>query len=302
MQPPTTSGQPALSILVLLPASAHMTHNPSPLAPARKPSPLITRKSGSTVPSFKTLASPSKLRDNDGAQSRSSGEDVAGLDPVRLAGRRSSLAPGMGTGTEIRSPELRTASKLGMISPSPPGTPDRSGSPSPGDVRPNDHPNSVAFDSYKLPAKPNVSDAVSSEHSAQAPRATVGVSSEAPAFGSRRPLEGGTGGSGRSRRPVTAAAPGRGVNATLQRGSMALPSGSGLGIGGGSGNSKNRPGWEADEIVSVLRSGGLEGESTSTRVRPSRAHVFPHLTRSLMLCCEIAIRVSRDLRDNVGRH
>lgn len=41
---------------------------------------------------------------------------------------------------------------------------------------------------------------------------------------------------------------------------MALPSGSGLGIGAGTGL-RNRPGWEADEVVGHLRESGLEGMS-----------------------------------------
>jgi hypothetical protein len=285
MQPPSTIGQPALSVLVVLPPSAHMAqNNPSPLAPARRPPPpLINRKSGSTVPVLKSFAgtSPStsttgppqpssRLRyhtshlsgplDRHDAKARGGRvspdleQDDEGMDPIRIAARRASLAPGLGAGTEVRSPDLRSIPKLGTIEPSPPGTP-RSASPLPGDNTPPmssiTHPNLASLNSYKF--GPSSSSSAASGFQA-APVTVNGSPVEAPSFGPRQPAE--LPGAKRSRRPVTAA------TATIQPhrgGSMALPSGSGFGIGGGS-FSKTRPGWEADEIVTVLRSGGLEGK------------------------------------------
>lgn len=333
---PSASGQPAMSFLVLLPASAHMTHNPSPRAPASasavrhqpSPWPLTTRKSGSTVPSLKTLAgqpqpqpqfqSQSRLRHANDGQDGSPDEER--VDPIvdswAVAGRRSSLAPGMGTGTERRalkpSTSITAGGRLGAIEPSPPGTPDRSasGSPSPGDstpppaLRPSDH----AFDSYRLSSSsrapaasasafagpgPGVSPAsASASPTRQIPtRAPIPAgSSEAPAFGSRPSSSSTTttAGSGarRSRRPVTAATTGVGTQAPLQRGSMALPRGTGLGMGMGGGG-KNRPGWEADEIVSVLRSGGLEGMSC-------RLSIMCRITPLPLLAFRSPAAVSRD--------
>lgn len=262
MQPPSI-GQPALSVLVLLPASAHMTaQNASPLAPISRPPPLISRKSGSTVPSLKSKnpQNPSRLRHNDISP------DERNVDPLNhvQAGRRSSLAPGLGAGTEIRSPELnfRHVPKLGAIESSPPGSPERGHSPSNDDHSGDDR--KAAFGRYQLSDDRGVKKDISNQVSVPV---LPPLSTEAPAFGSRSPLSStstsATGGRSR-RRPQTSAVTRGGQS--LQRGSMALPSGTGLGIGGGSG-SRNRPGWEADEVVGHLRESGLEGMFFSVLVK-----------------------------------
>jgi hypothetical protein len=257
MQPPSlSSGQPALSVLVLLPASAHMSaQNASPLAPVSRPPPLTTRKSGSTVPSLKSINSPqnpSRLRYND----ISPDEERSTLDPLNhlQVGRRSSLAPGLGAGTEVRAPDSRHIPRLGAIEPSPPGTPERAESPSFDDHSGDDR--SENFGGYEL------SDSISSRKGQSSRELSTpvlpSVSTEAPAFGSRNPFSTSATSARTRRRPQTSATS-RAVQGG-QRSSMALPSGSGLGMGGGSGL-RNRPGWEADEVVGHLRESGLEGMS-----------------------------------------
>lgn len=88
-----------------------------------------------------------------------------------------------------------------------------------------------------------------------------------------------SGGTNRTRRRPVTAAGSRGIGQATQRGSMALPSGTGLGIGGGMGL-RNRPGWEADEVVSNLRASGLEGMSRSHTADRSR-HGVSSLSLSL---------------------
>jgi len=257
MQPPSlSSGQPALSVLVLLPASAHMTaQNASPLAPISRPPPLTTRKSGSTVPSLKSINSPqnpSRLRYND----ISPDEERSALDPLNhlQVGRRSSLAPGLGAGTEVRASDSRHIPRLGAIESSPPGTPERAESPSFGDHSEDDR--SEKFGGYEL------SDSIESRKGQSSRELPVPVlppvSTEPPAFGSRKTLST-SATSARSRRRPQTSATSRAAQSG-QRSSMALPSGSGLGMGGGSGL-RNRPGWEADEVVGHLRESGLEGMS-----------------------------------------
>jgi hypothetical protein len=264
MQPPSSSssGQPALSVLVLLPASAHMSaQNNSHLAPISRPPPLIKRKSGSTVPSLKSVdananspTNPSRLRYDDISPD---GERKT-LDPLShlQAGRRSSLAPGLGAGTEIRAPDSRHVPRLGAIESSPPGTPERSGSPSLDDNSGDDR--KEAFGKYQLSDKDGSRKQNSSEVSLPA---LATASTDVPAFGSRNPTPSTSTSSGRTRRRPQTSAVSRGTQPT-QRGSMALPSGAGLGLGGGSG-SRNRPGWEADEVVGHLRESGLEGTSST---------------------------------------
>jgi hypothetical protein len=266
MQPPSNStGQPALSVLVLLPALAHMTtQNPSPLAPISRPPPLINRKSGSTVPSLKSIdantpQNPSRLRNENALPDVEPNQSDLSLR-VPPSGRRSSLAPGLGGGTETRSPDSRHVPKLGAIESSPPETPDRSPSPSPHEsVSASVEELNSGFKSYQL--SDNTEGKMKETISREIPEPTLKpLSTEAPAFGSRSPLSSistsGTASRTR-RRPVTAAGS-RGIGQSTQRGSMALPSGTGLGIGAGMGV-RNRPGWEADEVVSNLRASGLEG-------------------------------------------
>jgi hypothetical protein len=265
LPPSISSGEPALSILVLLPASAHMAQSASPIAPLSRPAPLTSRKSGSTVPSLKSLNAPqqpSRLRYDD----HSPDGDRANIDPmdsnqnIALPGRRASLAPGLGAGTEIRGPEGRVSSRLGTIESSPPSTPDRSPSPSPDEVASSSTTN-PGLDAYRFASSTLTTAAVSEKTTISIPVPTLPpAASEAPAFGSRKPLSSSAGNSGRSRRRPQTAATSGGIGQSTQRGSMALPSGTGLGMGGGP-NSRNRPGWEADEVVSNLRAGGLEGTS-----------------------------------------
>jgi len=225
MQPPSL-GQPALSVLVLLPASAHMTaQNASPLAPIPRPTPLINRKSGSVVPSLKSInnqpQNPSRLRNEDISPDE---RKVNPLEHVQ-AGRRSSLAPGLGGGTETRSPDSRHVPKLGAIESSPPGTPDRAASPSGDDQSGDDR--KAAFGRYGM-TENDESDTSTRTRDSTGP-AIPTISTEAPAFGSRKPLSTSTTASARTRRrPQTSAVSRSGQ--TTQRGSMALPSGTGLGI------------------------------------------------------------------------
>lgn len=100
---PTT----ALSLLVLLPASAHMQQHPTPLPPSR-PFALTSRKSGSTIPSLGNMP-----------EVKGEGEDD--MEKVLVAGRRLSLAPGIGAGTQTRS--MGTFTPLSPLDPSPTGTP-----------------------------------------------------------------------------------------------------------------------------------------------------------------------------------
>jgi len=257
MQPHSlSSGQPALSVLVLLPASAHMSaQNASPLVPVSRPPPLTTRKSGSTVPSLQSINSPqntSRLRYNDVSQEGG----ASTLDPLNhlQAGRRTSLAPGLGAGTEVRASDPRHIPRLGAIESSPPGTPERAESPSPADYSGDDR--LEKFGGYQL------SDSIASRKGETSKELPVPglphMPTEAPAFGSRNSISISAASARSRRRPQTSATSRAGQAG--QRSSMALPSGSGLGIGAGTGL-RNRPGWEADEVVGHLRESGLEGMS-----------------------------------------
>ncbi|KAL7422124.1 3',5'-cyclic-nucleotide phosphodiesterase [Cryptotrichosporon argae] len=193
--PPPAPGAP-LSILVLLPDSAHSTQLesvPSAAARAARPSPLTSRQSGSTVPTTHASAVD---------------------DDVFVAqSRRLSLAPGMGGGTQTQTPTPPKPSAriaLGKLTPA------------------------VPEDAAATPTQ-----------------------SAAPAFGAKRDMGSASStGSPRSRRrPQTAvAAPGY-MAPPVSRASVAL--GSGVGLSASIGH-KNRPGWEGDEVVGVLRGAGLE--------------------------------------------
>ena len=94
---PSPSPSPPLSLLVLLPKSAHVPRIASPSGPPDRPSPLVPRQSGSTGPRLK----PQSLTkaSNDGTAN----EEMAEIDKVVSAGRRLSLAPGMGAGIRLWS-------------------------------------------------------------------------------------------------------------------------------------------------------------------------------------------------------
>ena len=209
--PPTPEeGQNAhLSLLVLLPPTAD---GPAPIVPPSRPPPLTSRQSGSTVPSLKAFGMSSRL-----TRSKKDTYEEEAIDAVVSAGRRLSLAPGIGAGTQVR-----------MLSP------DRMSPVSTGLHDTNGH-------------------AETSRQGAAAYQA-----SEAPTFGAKR-ISSMTG--KRTRRPQTSSAqPGPAAllaAAGVSRGSIALPSGMGM---GGSGVGRNRPGWEGDEVVAVLRGSGLQGE------------------------------------------
>jgi hypothetical protein len=272
--PSSSSSQPALSVLVLLPATAHMAaQEASPLAPISRPSPLISRKSGSTVPSLKSLNNlqtpyTSRLRNDD----MSPDGERHTVDPLIhaqvQAGRRSSLAPGLGAGTEIRalSSDLRYVERLGAIKSSPPGTPDRSQSPSPGELSTPAH--NDTLEQYRLSNVTEQPASGSTSTSASVPR-TASRSHAVPAFGARKSTTASSGAPLSRRRPQTSATS-KGFGQPVQRGSMALPPGSGLG-----GLQRNRPGWEADEVVSNLRTSGLEG--VSDRSLPFPFCFFPFI-------------------------
>ena len=98
--PPTPHSQPPpLSLFVLLPASAHSDASEINSAQAQRPSPLVSRQSGSRIPSLRTL------KDNTALSSPS--EDTPEIDKVVNAGRRLSLAPGIGAGIQPRGTSPR---------------------------------------------------------------------------------------------------------------------------------------------------------------------------------------------------
>jgi len=222
---PTAGPAASLSLLVLVPSSAHIHQFPTPLAPPSRPAPLTSRQSGSTVPSMRQL---SAARRSDGQERKV--DEEAEIDKVMAAGRRLSLAPGIGTGTEIHASE-RFKSSLPPLSDYSIATPP------------------VAGSSYEAP--PSFGTPFTPEE--QTPP---------PAFGAKRGSVSRVPAS--RRRPQTAAGPAIPLSPAMMvgvsRGSIALPSGSGLGFGGGGNVGKTRPGWEGDEVVRVLRNSGLEGE------------------------------------------
>lgn len=286
-----------LNLLVLLPGSAYMPHHASPFgagAPSR-PAPLLSRQSGSTVSTIRSLkqasgsvSGPSAAAGTSGTGAvppgrtgAQAGEPRDGEDEmnVLLNTRRLSLAPGIGTGTltptsAASSQPNTTALALSSSSALEP----IQASPLPSDP--------AAGTLGRLP--PSSSEASSSSTAAGAPAPAA-----PPAFGSKRPPPS----PARSRRrPQTAmttsaafsaggaasatAALARGTAAGLGNvsggggggGDLAHPhgagprgsaSGMGLGIGVGLGGASHRarPGWEGDEVVSMLRGSGLEGES-----------------------------------------
>jgi len=95
--PPTPPQVTPLSLFVLLPASAH-SNQPAAVSNAR-PSPLVSRQSGSRIPSLRSL----------GIDPSTTLEDTPEIDKVVNAGRRLSLAPGMGAGTHSRGVSPRAS-------------------------------------------------------------------------------------------------------------------------------------------------------------------------------------------------
>jgi hypothetical protein len=211
-----SSSSPApLSFLVLLPSTTE-TRSLAPSHTISRPLTLQGRQSGSNVHTLKSLKASQPSEESGKAEEVGEAE----IDKVVSAGRRLSLAPGIGAGTQTRTTPFQ--SQLSSLSSSPP-----------------------------LPA--------SEQQSAPPPLIAKPPAFGAPAFGSSSrgpPIRGSS-----RKRPQTAATSALGplpnLNGGIPRGSFAIP-GQGMGMAGGIGRSK--PGWEADEVVGVLRSGGLEGE------------------------------------------
>ena len=215
-EPSPLIASPTLSLLVLLPASAHTQQYLTPIAPPSHPSGLTSRQSGSSVPSAIPLTTAGR---GEGDERR---DDEAEMEKVLVAGRRLSLAPGMGAGTQTRS-----------INPLPP----LADSPGP----------SIPIAGSSIEAPPTVGT-----------RPPPELSTAPPAFGAKRAAPSRTPAS--RRRPQTAAGPAASLMGEGNKVGAALPRGSGLDMRGGAGYGKTRPGWEGDEIVHVLRNSGLEGE------------------------------------------
>ncbi|RXK39929.1 hypothetical protein M231_02724 [Tremella mesenterica] len=217
MSDPTSSrstiSPSSMSCLVLLPSATHAPLQPSILAHLSRPAPLISRQSGSTVPTTRHLS-------NSASSTPQPDKDLESqaIDHVISAGRRLSLAPGIGTGTQTLSTQ--------MVSSVSQGSPDMSHSP--------------------YTSSPIISSTGTSPGASPYMR-------HAPLLGAKRT----TTTKGRSRRPQTSAAA-QGPTMLLSppsdgRNSVALPGGM-----RGRGSGRNRPGWEGDEVVSVLRASGLE--------------------------------------------
>jgi len=183
---------PTLSLLVLLPASAHVQKFRTPIAPPSRPPTLTSRQSGSSVPSALHLTSVRESEENERML------EEAEMKKVISAGRRMSLAPGIGTGTQTR-----------FASAFPPLTPSRQ--PIPAAVaQPYETLSSLgAGPSSEQPPPP-------------------------PAFGAKR--GGNKGGPVSKRRPQTAAI--EAVPAGVSWGSIALPSGGGFRMGGVGGRTR----------------------------------------------------------------
>ena len=239
--PPIAGPAPPLSLLVLLPGSSHMRQPHASMSPPHRPAPLASRQSGSTVPSMRQLAA---ARKNEQEEQREEAE----IDKVISAGRRLSLAPGIGAGTQIRSGE-----RLEVVTDEP--TPTAGGS------------TPLPYEAREAPASYGA--LPSSE-----------LQTTSPAFGAKRGLT--SRGPPSRRRPQTAAHPsiplGQALASNLgnaSRGSLAFPHGSGFGPSGGGSGGRARPGWEGDEVVGVLRNSGLEGKCTISRLRCSKSLSVP---------------------------
>jgi hypothetical protein len=197
----------SLSFLVLLPSSSTENRSPQPPNSISRPSALTSRQSGSTVHTLKAISTIGSLQEGAGGGEL---QDEAEIDKVVSAGRRLSLAPGIGAGTQTRSRTFQ--GQLQTLDATPPASPKNAEPPS--------------------------------DMNRAAP----------PAFGSSsRSLNSRT---ASRRRPQTAAMSPVSPN---MRSGAAMPNPGSLGMSVGQGRA--RPGWEADEVVGVLRGSGLEGES-----------------------------------------
>nr|XP_031858798.1 uncharacterized protein CI109_005751 [Kwoniella shandongensis]KAA5525870.1 hypothetical protein CI109_005751 [Kwoniella shandongensis] len=225
-----------LSVLVVLPPSAHLQHHAAPNVRPARPSPLTTRQSSSTIPQLQ------KMSNDEQSSSRTTGQQ-RDVDDVVVASRRLSLAPGLGTGTTITA-----AFASNDISPT-------ASAPSSSESVPtvNSKPAPPPFGQKRFePPTPKEEPASSSP------------SGRPPAFGAKRSSTMAVPRGSARRRPQTATlptasgviAPGLMAGLTNSRASLAGPSG--FGGNHSSGQGRNRPGWEADEVVGNLRESGLE--------------------------------------------
>ncbi|EIW70221.1 hypothetical protein TREMEDRAFT_68552 [Tremella mesenterica DSM 1558] len=264
MSDPTSSrstiSPSSMSCLVLLPSATHAPLQPSILAHLSRPAPLISRQSGSTVPTTRHLS-------NSASSTPQPDKDLESqaIDHVISAGRRLSLAPGIGTGTQTLSTQ--------MVSSVSQGSPDMSHSP--------------------YTSSPIISSTGTSPGASPYMR-------HAPLLGAKRT----TTTKGRSRRPQTSAAA-QGPTMLLSppsdgRNSVALPGGM-----RGRGSGRNRPGWEGDEVVSVLRASGLEVTPIPVILVPlSDSPSLPSLSLSLLLSqgtTPSAVCFQQDLLDRARR-
>ncbi|KAK8869991.1 hypothetical protein IAR55_000561 [Kwoniella newhampshirensis] len=246
MGPSNSDGQATkapLSVLVVLPPSAHLQHHAAPNVRPSRPSPLVTRLSSSMIPSLQQTNQP--------ADQKSTGGGQTDVDDVVVASRRLSLAPGLGTGTStfVSNDISPTASE-------PPSSSEHVPTVS----------TSLPSSSSSKPAPPPFgqkrSDAQTNTNSEDTPIPSTSSSGRPPAFGAKRSSTMTSRGPAR-RRPQTATvptasgliAPGLMAGMANSRASLAGPSGVG---GGGGGFGRSRPGWEADEVVGNLRGSGLE--------------------------------------------
>lgn len=224
-----------LAIYVLLPTSAHLQAQHGPIAPISRPPPLTSRQSGS---SLATMANLKISPQHPSAEKLQDADQNLDIPDMAAANRRLSLAPGIGAGTQTRSARMNDG------------------------MRPlaNAEESSTSRVESAKPAPPPVGRSYQmSGRAAEAPAKSeqLAISTAGPpAFGSRSGASPRT--PGFRRRPVTATVAESGPFGNPQaRGSMALPNGMGLGIRAGG---RNRPGWEGDEVVGMLRNSGMEGE------------------------------------------
>lgn len=181
-----------MSLFVLLPASAHSNQ---PIATSRvppRPSPLVTRQSGGAIPSLGSLSAMRIAQ----PFAKPSPPETAEIDKVVNAGRRLSLAPGMGAGTQRSRVAISTLDTVHS-------------SPEPG--------SSVVFNE---PA------------SDEAESSSVPTTAKAPVFGSGSSSSGGR---FNRRRPQTSAQSSMtsSVAGPVSRGSIAVPSRGGGLLGAG---------------------------------------------------------------------
>ncbi|OCF35312.1 hypothetical protein I316_02858 [Kwoniella heveanensis BCC8398] len=224
---------PSLSLLVLMPPSAHWQGLPLPV---RRPSAALSqRKSSSVVPSLQSIQASTPItiqKENEVATK------------AAASGRRLSLASGLGNGPTSRI----SADPIDPLSDSP------TDSPVP--------PSRTAFESNDRRSAPppfgSSSSAVTSANSSPNPGSSA-TSGGPPPFGARRSAT--TGPRGSKRRPQTATSAGIAASVAPSlmgvgggRASLAVPTG----MGGTSSLARSRPGWEADEVVGNLRGSGLE--------------------------------------------